>query len=510
MEIRDPRSSELLSTLTKPGARFIGGLTYSPDGRSLACLSGTALIIWDIQTGGVAKDIGHSGATGDISLVWSLDGEAVGIFEGRVIRTVRVYDIASGATRSPGTLRSSGESHLWVHNATFRVMTTRWDGQAFTIDVFEVGSTLIEIQSFRIRLLGKYPRIECFSPTTSRVSISVDGHFVIMDIRKSERLLERKQFFDSHCFSSDGSLFAASLPSTDIHIWKYASGRYTPWREFQTVDWVPFYSSPLQFSPTSSSILGSSRGNLQVWRLDGPPVIAHPDSRTPPLAVLSQCGTYVATFHANKSTITVVNSLSQTPPHFIDTDMMIDRLAFTGNILLVVDSQEIVAWRLTEEGVVDGVCGRRAGRGDSIWALQRSGGQPTFMVDDQTVHVKLLGTGGEESGDAHIYHAGTGEVLEHTQASESRRRTYFSLHMQDGQHYFHYHRVDERGTPSKDDWPVSLTTLREGWVTDPEGKCRLWIPTEWRTPSAATWFSNTTTLLLIQPRRLGTTVTIIF
>ena len=56
VEIRDPLSSELLSTLTQPKAGCTGRLAYSPDGYSLASLSNTSLTIWDVQTGGVTRD----------------------------------------------------------------------------------------------------------------------------------------------------------------------------------------------------------------------------------------------------------------------------------------------------------------------------------------------------------------------------------------------------------------------------------------------------------------------
>jgi WD40 repeat protein len=73
VEIRDPLSFELLSTLqpTEPTSQLMGALAYSPDGHSLASLSNTSLIIWDIQTGGVAKEIPCDKTSGG-SVVWSL------------------------------------------------------------------------------------------------------------------------------------------------------------------------------------------------------------------------------------------------------------------------------------------------------------------------------------------------------------------------------------------------------------------------------------------------------
>ena len=59
VDIRSQLTFELLTTLqpTETVDQLNGPLTYSPDGRSIACGSDTSIVIWDIQTGGVAKEI---------------------------------------------------------------------------------------------------------------------------------------------------------------------------------------------------------------------------------------------------------------------------------------------------------------------------------------------------------------------------------------------------------------------------------------------------------------------
>ncbi|KAF9645965.1 hypothetical protein BDM02DRAFT_382706 [Thelephora ganbajun] len=156
VEIRDSPSFELLSTLklTKPTPDEVSSLlAYSTDGRSIASLSGPSIVIWDIQTGGVAKEIDRGGAK-NASLVWSLDGSTIGVVEDKDPKTrayvVYTYDVASGATHSPGTFESTGKPHLWAYGASFRVMTTEGDGWIYTINIFEVGSMLTEVESFHI------------------------------------------------------------------------------------------------------------------------------------------------------------------------------------------------------------------------------------------------------------------------------------------------------------------------------------------------------------------------
>ena len=519
VEIRDALSSEQLSTLTNPDA-FYGGLAYSPDGSSLACLShrlcDRTLVIWDIQTGGVTKEIRvvHHDVR-NASLTWSLDGGSIGIILSlwnHASNVVRVYGVASDEPSSPvGPFWSHSQPYLWAHGTSFRVMTTRSDNQVYTIEISEVGSVLTKIESFCIEPRGQWGRsdsnsIESFSPTTYRISISTYcNQTLILDVRNRECLLEEEnRGFGWHSFSSDGSLFAI-LKSSRVTIWKYTSSRYTPWRELLTEGSISD-TPPLQFSPTLSSVLVPLLRNPQVWRLDGPPTVARPDSCTPS-AVLSHCGTYIATWQRGSSTITITDLHSQTP-HFIDTGMKRYAVAFTGNILLVLQemapimySVRLVAWRLTEGGVVDGTfADRRAGRGDSIWTISVTDSS-VFSFEDRIVIIE------EEGNVVHAYHMGTGEVLDPTRASPHSYALQCSFwDVMVGRHYPRYCDLTGQGMPSKDDWPVSETTLEEGWVKDPEGKHRLWILPEWRTivprhrsahpRDGSGWLPNITTLRL--------------
>ena len=530
VDILDPLSSELLSTFTRSDPGCAVQLAYSLDGHSLASLSSTSLTIWDIQTGGVAREIECS-ADSTIPLTWSLDGATIctiacscldqyfdvmpRLLDDVYNYTVNVHDVASGTTLSSGTLQSRCKPRLWAHNTSFRVFTIEQGDQDFTINIFEVGSTLTEVESFQIEPWGRPGVILPFSPTTYRISIpssDLDG-LRILDIRTSECLLEvlrdgRGIEFHPHSFSSDGSLFAASS-WIGIRTWKYTSGRYTPWREFLSTPVSMFSLFSPQFSPASSSILYNHDGLLQIWRLDSPPVVAHPDGGKS-LAVISHCSTYIATGCVANSTVTVTNLISPTPPQFIDTDMYVHALTLTGNVLLVWGDRELVAWRLTEKGIVDGASAdRRADRGNSIWTVPTS--SPTFtsltlLVEDQTVAIKY-----GESNIIHVYHTGTGEVLAPAQVSpHPYAREYVLWDMYRCRHYPHHRDLNVPSIPSEDEWPVTWAALGEGWVKDLEGKHRLWIPAEWRgrgvLRQAGGWLCNKT--LLLCPR--DTPVIIVF
>ena len=415
--ILDALTSELLSTtVSTPG--LVGPLAYSPDRRSLCGASGFAIIIWDIQTGGVAKEIEFDGELDCLtSLVWSLDGRTIGAVHGETcpIWTVFTFDVASGKTTLRDTFGSADNPYLWAHGQSFRVMTTHKNYYERTVDsitfnnafttstlsktrdiiIFEVGTALTQVRLFNVSV-GENSGIDCFAPISHHIGVRGAGRLLILDDRNSVHLCEQNPeggCFGSSCFSSDGTLFATSS-ERGIRVWKYTRDLdpcYTPWREFPA-DQVWFSHDPLlQFSPTSSSILGNLNDAIQVWHLDDLPTAPVTDRERH--IAFSPHGTYVVNANRWECTVTTTNLHSQTPPQFIDTGTPILGLALTGNVLLVVDSETIVAWRLTEGGLVDGVSGnRRASRGDSIWTKSMEGTvSPKFAIEYQTGFIALNG-----------------------------------------------------------------------------------------------------------------------
>ncbi|KAF9643341.1 hypothetical protein BDM02DRAFT_3151691, partial [Thelephora ganbajun] len=465
VEIRDSLSLELLSTLKL--AKFTPGgvtslLAYPTDGRFIASLCGTSLVIWDIQTGGVAKETDCGDAENE-SLVWSLDGNMIGIvgFEGRrsSIYVVYIYNVASGATHSPGTLESSREPFLWACGTSFRVMTTKQVGypRTCTISIFEVGSTLTEIECFHVGT--EYYTIGSLSQTTHRISYST-WDLVILDIRDSRYLLKERHYFPlkSHCFSLDGSLFAGS-ERWRVLIWKYTPDGYVRWREFLIWD-SDFIIDFLRFSPTSSSLLGCLDRIPRLWRLDGLSIDAHYDGYKQ-VVILSRCGSYIVAGHEGDSAIVITNLLSQTPPCVIETGMAIVTLTLTGNILLALGGDKITAWRLTGEGMVDGVLpGRRAGRGNTIWTIPVQPDSQDLYVQDQSAVIKYGGDG------THAYHIETGQVLELV-----RLRPHHQYRRWGGTSLYGVDHPRNYGwdTLSEGSGPLSWNALGEGWVKDLEG-----------------------------------------
>ena len=514
LEIRDAPTLDLLSTIQsiKVATRFRPGLAYSPDGRSLAGCSDIGIVIWDTQTGGVIKRIACEVTGEGLGLAWSLNGMTIGTISPRVsdTLTVHTYDVTSGAVRSSETVQSTGGMCFWAYDESFRVMVTAGDRKGRTIGIFEVGSALTRVEQFPIR---SHFSLGVFSPTTYRISAFVAGGsnddrgLLILDVRSSEVLLQETGSHWQHSFSPDGTFFAA-FAGDRLPIWRYTSGRYTRWREFRQT------ATALQFSPSSSSILGCAGTLLHVFHLDYSPVSLAAGSavktRSRPHDAFSPDSTYIVTTSHGESTVTITNLDSQHPStsQFIDTDLEISAMVLTGNVLLVKGPDTIVAWLLTDKGMVDGIFGNtRADRNDSLWdistralaarwsrLLGRGGGEDDddnileFSAEGETAAITLDGL------EIRVYHTRTGEILKSDKAPQCAGYR-FHHPRRDECELYHRDLLKHRG-PLEHDWPVSQTTLRGGWVNDPEGKHRLWLHARWRSPQTVDWLHDATTLRL--------------
>ena len=530
VRVWDALSLKPLSTLqsTEVTTRFRCGLAFSPDGYSLAGCSDTGIVIWDIQTGGVVKVIECEIPNSGLELVWALDGKSIGTISPRRLETLdmHIYNVVAGTILSSVTLQSRDKPYAWAHDKSFRIATTTpWDHKGYRINIFQVGSTLVKIESFPLK---SYSNFMAFSPTTYRISVSTpkdhnhNPGLLILDIQNSGVLLQETGSYGYSTFSPDANLFGA-FAGDHLSIWKYTSGQYIQWREFQQPP------TPLQFSPTSSSILGNAGTLLHVIHSDHSPATLSIEpaitTHSIPRDAYSPHGNYIITTHRGTSTITITNLCSQnpSPSQFIDTNLDISEIVLTGNVLLVKGSDTVMAWLLTEEGAVDGVLDdRRVDQNDSIWSmssqntvLQAQSSQdqnPSFWArllqrdhcrkqDDDRYLEFSVGDGiaalrHRNGFTFHVYHMETGEILKLDKVSLHPTQTWYRFHNphQDDCDLYH-HNLHKHHEQLECDWPVSQSTLQEGWIKDPEGKHRLWLHPHWRvTGNSMDWLSKVTTL----------------
>ena len=501
VEIRNQLTFEQLTILqpTKNTSVLMGPLAYSPDGRSLACGFSNAIVIWDIQTGGVAKEI--ECCQGIVSLVWSLDGKTIAITLGYThsIPGVEVYDVISGTQLFAEQSELEIDLHLWACEKSFQFMAIALcpGDPTLKISISEIGPTLIKTESFSVKMGVELPSFFAitFSPSTYHIAILGLDTIHVLDIQNSNCLLEESGDFTSSQFSADGSIFAAAR-SDGIRIWTYAPGGYTLWGEslFRCLPFLSWIKLSLHFSPTSSSILSQCRNILQVQHLHDPSITPKTHHQ---YAAISNSGCCIATAHESENIVTIIDLHSQVPSQFIDTGVEIRGLVITGNVLLVVGSEKVVAWLLTEDGVVGSEFNnKRAGCSDSIWTVSsplRRRKLWGFKVEGQVGVIKT------DNIFPFIYHTRTGEILEPVHKPQHFSRSRVSLYGPSDCREYYYLRssnLSQHNTPSKDRWLISPTAMREtGWIMDPGGRHRFWIPVEWREPCEnENWHHDITTL----------------
>jgi len=312
-------------------------------------------------------------------------------------------------------------------------------------------------------------------------------------------LLEEKGRFLCSCFSSNGSLFAASKGNT-VYIWKHTFGGYTQEKEI----WCQDSINSLQFSPTSSSILSHSKNVLQVWRLRNPP--ANPKTRRQQRTALSRSGRRVAISHQFGTIITILDPHSHGPPLLIHTGVAIEGFLLTSNVLLVVGLGQVVAWLIVEEGLLNGALdGRMLNCSDRLWVISLTSpnrsdntlaGSYPRPKPKLALHVEgQIAVITNDTNGFFLYHTETGEVLEAPQTPPRRSGPWLDLATGlCGRHHHYCHNLPQFNTPSESGWRPSEATLRDGWVKDPEGRHRLWLHVEWRKSwDLADWCHDITT-----------------
>jgi hypothetical protein len=495
-------SHKLWDTLEQDVPKYSpSGIAYSPDGHSLACYcsSSTAIIIWDIQTGGVVNEIGCGGiGTTFESLAWSSDGKTVGaIHMGYQGWVVCVCDIALGTVVSPGTLQSSYKPCLSPHDKSIQVLTILDHGH-ISLSIYEIGPPLLRIKSFSISSThGKLQTIS-FSPTTGQISAVTYKHILlVLSCQDSGDLLKEVGGYDGNCFSPNGDLLGA-FGKDGVDIWKYkgdlqVNESYLWWKK------IPFWSDSadlpqgLQFSPTSSSVLISREGFLEVVHLDD--AEAKPPTKPPhQFGKISANSTYIVTADWGGHIVTITNLSYQIPPQFINIRQGIYGLALTGNVLLVEEPSAIVAWQLTAAGkVVGAVDGRVADRSSSIWHYW----QPLDIAVECLV-TDNIGTIQVPRLNPFCYNINTGKSVSiQMPPLPTYKQTLADLNFHT---HLHYHSFHECYNPPEDNQLASIPSYKAGWVKYPEGEHphRFWLPPHWMAGCGknAYWLDDITTLWL--------------
>jgi len=343
VEIWDPLTLDKHSTLqpTKPMLKDLkpighspGALAYSPDGHSLVGFFGSVAIIWDIQTGGMIKEIDCRAANASPkSFVWSLDGTRIGaIFPAGVGNWFMVTCDITSVKISTHIVQSPFEPHLWSRGNSIWMMVISED--KITINTFEIQPTttvyLVESYSIDCDISDDPPPVMHWGGLV--FGSFHNGELHIYNIRSKRFMSSECGFITANCFSPDGDLLAVSSRH-EVRIWRLETDRaeYYLWKTFPL--WEALGDTPrsFKFSPTSSSLLISRDGYLEVQHLEGS-ITRTPEKKS--LIEFSTNGTYVVTAFKDKPTI-IITSLYKNNSWLIDTNFAIRQLLLASNILIV-------------------------------------------------------------------------------------------------------------------------------------------------------------------------------
>jgi len=483
-------------------------LAYSPDGYYLAGCFGLMFTIWDIQTGGVVREI-ECGTANVLpkSLVWSSDGKMIGVIFPTEVGTwvVYMYDVALGVIKSTSELQSLLQPHLWSYNnSLYTMVVLSGEGSWAMINILNIWPipTGNPVESFSISLnLQNEPPTISFSPATYRLSaVTYKGRhpyaLLAFDIQSSKVLLQETDHFTANCLSPDGSVLVASGMNDNVYVWKYTSEQnYVILGKFSF--WSGSRDGPrgYRFSPGSLSLLISRDNFLEIQHLDHPEVDRN--VRKKYYGEFSINGNYVVTASYCGQTITITN-LCANSSQYIDTLDVIYGLALTGNILLVERDHEIVGWRLTAEGMVDEVSDdRREGYENSIWTKTVPGLSAKFLAKGNIGIIRL------SQEDHFCYDTVTGEELGSilVPPPSSSWGNFFEGTLDFGCDYpSNHHDFAIYGDNSEEDTPISMPWYQGGWIRYPEGEHqhKFWLPNHWRPAwDQGHWIDNARVVRLV-------------
>ena len=234
-----------------------GGMAYSSDGTWLAVPSSIGIWLYDMQTGAkVALLRGHEGVVHAVT--FSPDGQTLASMSGG--GTFRVWDVASGQLK--GTLESLNFPGL--HAASFSP-----DGSKLASGADEGFIGLWDVASGELQnvLPGHEDEIRfvAFSPDGSRLASAGDFQdptVKVWDLRTGQlTILEGQvEYVVSLSFSSDSQTLAVGSPSDGVQLWDADTG--------QLKTTLAATVSFAVFSPDGQTLAGAGPNKIDLWNVE--------------------------------------------------------------------------------------------------------------------------------------------------------------------------------------------------------------------------------------------------
>jgi len=376
IEVRDSSILERLSTLnTLPTFSSSGrpvsfspahSISFSPDGRLLACLQwGKELFlssqtlwlhVWDVQTGVRIRCV-HVHHPGEITFSGNGNQRVVNLLRHHSFSKpyqFYIYDALKDTQFMADPVPSFDPRPYahWTRKDSLHFATSfEIDGHVL-IEIRELQQTshpLPAVKSFRVPLhRGGFS----FSPVSFHASFVAKTDLVILDVRDSRILLEVKatqsSFIPPGHFSSDGRFFVCRTEEPRIFVWENGSTGYGPWNNLRP----RLLFEGLSFSPSMSSILTWGPQGIQVLNPGNRPAFLSPNEagyhhkRRNHLVAYSADGALIATTRQKDHVIKILENLSGSPHRLIDTGMEILDIKIVDNTICMASSCGLVWWDL--------------------------------------------------------------------------------------------------------------------------------------------------------------------
>lgn len=289
-----------------------------------------SIVIWDIKTGIVIKDI--------VVDIWGLrrivfSGSQTITLVTDYFRVFRTYDVLEGTLVSKGEILPRFDRWLgayWAHEDSLHFATSfKTDGK-LVIDVHEhqPPSTRLfpVVESFLVQLHGGE---FSFSPVSFHASFVTNTKIAILDVRTSKILLHptasQRLYGPPGHFSPDGRFFACGTLEGDIFVWRNTSAGYVPWSSLSPrlpFDWF-------SFSPTATSIFTWGSWGIQLLDIhhnfSSPEKVLSRCSHKNHLVAYSKHGAHIATARRGDNVLAVHRPFSDAPQQFTSQKRILDR-----------------------------------------------------------------------------------------------------------------------------------------------------------------------------------------
>ena len=401
-------------------------LVFSPESRMVTCFSchppkswrperDAFVVSWDLQTGCIVSAIRcqPSGryVQGSARITYSTNGKTVAVLCWySFYSTISIYDVATGVFMHNVHHSDLGDVSrpkdgipalfdIWTHGESLRFVTP---GSKTTINIWEVelapGAWPIRVETHSVPNINQRSTFgqrrnnplavhTRFLPTLSRLAFNWGGSLRVTTCgaRPSEFLIcdtKDATFFPDVTFSSDGRFFACPTAES-VYLWIESSTSYVLHAKLTS-------GKPL-LSPNGESIVTLNGPIIRLW---------HTKTLTTPAAGIStgpsHRGDFVVEFHPNMplgmvvrqgdDMVTILDLSSGIAQSTINAGMEVYGLRVTESAVVVIGSEEVVAWNLPGGGNHSGAT---TGIEDSIYTITLGNNNPNKTVVAASISLNL-------------------------------------------------------------------------------------------------------------------------